>query len=291
MSSPSQWPLPKEGVRILTPSFMKAHLAANPISADLFPTAMGYYPLARGHQMEREKHDDYLLIYCVEGAGWLETPSGEARIQPGDIIVLPTPLSHRYGSDANNPWTIYWVHYEGDKALNYTEHVSQQASQYVFNMAGTSGFRSAFNSLLEVARTGYESSAYLTVANRLKLLLVELGRARERDEARRGFDIDHIQELMRSRLRGQLSLDEMAQAAFLSKFHFSKRYKALTGYPPIQHFLNMKMEYACELLDGSALSVKAIAWELGFKDPLYFSRLFKRIIGSSPLIYRQSVKG
>jgi AraC-like DNA-binding protein len=53
----------------------------------------------------------------------------------------------------------------------------------------------------------------------------------------------------------------------------------------------MKMEYACELLDGSALSVKAIAWELGFKDPLYFSRLFKRIIGSSPLIYRQSVKG
>lgn len=291
MSSPSQWPLPKEGVRLLTPSFMKAHLASNPISADLFPTAMGYYPLARGHQMERKKHDDYLLIYCVEGAGWLETPSGETRIQSGDIILLPKPLNHKYRADANNPWSIYWVHYEGDKAPNYTDHVCPEASQYVFSVAGTSGFRSAFDALLDVARTGYESSAYLTVANRLKLLLVELGRVRERGEAQRGFDIDHIQELMRSRLQGQLSLDEMAQAAFLSKFHFSKRYKALTGYPPIQHFLNMKMEYACELLDGSALSVKAIAWELGFKDPLYFSRLFKRIIGSSPLIYRQSVKG
>jgi AraC family transcriptional regulator, arabinose operon regulatory protein len=50
----------------------------------------------------------------------------------------------------------------------------------------------------------------------------------------------------------------------------------------------MKMEYACELLDSTTLSVKAIASELGYRDPLYFSRLFKRTIGVPPTQYRHS---
>lgn len=291
MSSPSQWPLPKEGIRVLTPWFMRQQLAANPISAELYPTAIGYYPVAQGHQMERTEHDDTLLIYCTDGCGWLETPAGHTRIQAGDMVILPAQMNHKYQADRHDPWTIYWVHYEGKNAAHFTQHVCPELSQTAFRVGLAASFRSAFNALLEVARTGYETSAYLTAANRLKLLLVELGRARDRDEAQRGFDIENIHELMRSRIRGQLSLDEMAGAAFLSKFHFSKRYKALTGYPPIQHFLNMKMEHACELLDATSMSIKAIASELGFKDPLYFSRLFKRVVGSSPLIYRKSVKG
>ena len=52
----------------------------------------------------------------------------------------------------------------------------------------------------------------------------------------------------------------------------------------------MKIEYACQLLDSTELSVKAIAAELGYNDSLYFSRLFSNTLGLSPRAYRNSVR-
>jgi hypothetical protein len=51
------------------------------------------------------------------------------------------------------------------------------------------------------------------------------------------------------------------------------------------------MQAACHLLDTTALSVKEVAAELGYEDPYYFSRIFQKTLGCSPLAYRRSVKG
>ncbi|WP_375791535.1 helix-turn-helix transcriptional regulator [Microbulbifer hydrolyticus] len=48
------------------------------------------------------------------------------------------------------------------------------------------------------------------------------------------------------------------------------------------------IEHACDLLDCTDLSVGEIAFQLGYDDPLYFSRVFKRVIGLSPSSYRDS---
>ena len=72
--------------------------------------------------------------------------------------------------------------------------------------------------------------------------------------------------------------------------HFATKYKALTGYSPIKHFLNMKMEHACHLLDTGDLSVKGVAAALGYDDPLYFSRSFNKTVGMPPRSYRNSVR-
>jgi AraC-like DNA-binding protein len=50
----------------------------------------------------------------------------------------------------------------------------------------------------------------------------------------------------------------------------------------------MKMQRACHLLDNSDMSIKAVAAALGYSDPLYFSRLFKKTLGLSPRAYRSS---
>lgn len=291
MSLPSQWPLPPKGSRIVSPAFMLERMQAHALSEDLYPTALGYYPRAKGHRMQRASHDDYLIIYCVDGRGKLTTNQNQHDIEAGDIIVLPKGQAHSYRALKNTPWTIFWIHYLGNKAQDFTDYLLQHADYRVTHVGNHPQLRSAFQGLLDVARTGYDLSAFLTLANRLKLLLTELGQTRYQQVAPKGFDLEATQQLMREHLNSHISLDELAQATFLSKFHFSNRYKRLTGYPPIQHFLNMKMEYACELLDASTLSVKAIAAELGYNDPLYFSRLFKRTIGVSPLIYRKSTQG
>jgi len=293
MSAPSRWPLPENGVRFLTPAFMRSILARHPLTRECYPTAMGFYPSAALHRMERQRHDDNLLIYCVEGKGQAATPRWRGNIGAGEVLLLPQGVAHRYEADAAEPWSIYWVHFQGTSAAVFSQYLGEREDAPPVAVAGVSPQLIAhFRGLLSVHRTGYSTRAFVNAANQLRhlLTLVALDIRRGRGGSRDSFDLEAIQGLMLESIGQPLNLDTLAAAANLSRYHFAKKYKALTGYSPIKHLLNMKMEHACHLLDSSQLSVKAVAAALGYDDPLYFSRQFSRTVGLSPRAYRRSVR-
>lgn len=292
MSSPSQWPLPPQGVRFLTPAFMLEKLYRHPLTRDCYPTAMGYYPRARGHRMDRLRHDDNLVLYCVDGTGTLEAGGVDYAISGGHLILLPQGLTHRYAASETEPWTLYWVHCQGVSTRLFLEYLGYREGRAVVDTGVSPALLASFNSLLSVRRTGYSTSAFINAANHLRYLFTQfvMETGRHQGGHPTALDLDAIQTFMQDNIHQQLDLDDLAAVAHLSRFHFSSRYKALTGYSPIKHFLHMKIEYACQLLDSSDLSVKAIAAELGYSDPLYFSRLFSKTMGMSPRAYRGSVR-
>lgn len=292
MSSPSQWPLPEHGIRFLTPAFMVRTMAAHPLTRDCYPTAMGYYPQARNHRMSRSRHDDNLLIYCVDGGGRLEVAGQRYEVAAGDLALLPQGLAHSYAASAAHPWSIYWVHALGESTPAFMGHLGYREGRPVVNTGVSPTLLASFKSLLAVRRTGYSSGAFINAANQLRYLFTQFAMEANRQRVRHQgtLDLDALQAYMREHIHQQLELDDLAAVAHLSKYHFSNRYRVLTGYSPIKHFLHMKIEYACQLLDSSELSVKAIAAELGYSDPLYFSRLFSRTMGMSPRAYRSSVR-
>ncbi|MFV0279068.1 MAG: AraC family transcriptional regulator [Parahaliea sp.] len=292
MSSPSQWPLPPQGVRLLTPAFLLEQLHRHPLTRDCYPTAMGYYPQARGHRMRRPRHDDNLLLYCVEGHGRLRLDDTRYPIATGDLVLLPQGLAHSYTAARGEPWTLYWVHFQGVSSGLFMEYMGYRNGRPVTRVGLAPALATAFHSLLSVARTGYSSRAFINAANQLRHLCTQFALAANREQASHpaGLDLEALQAYMQDNIHQGLELDDLAAVAHLSKYHFSGRYKALTGYSPIKHFLHMKIEYACQLLDSSDLSVKAIATAVGYQDPLYFSRLFRKTMGLSPRDYRNSVR-
>lgn len=64
----SNWPLPANGLRFVTPPRLRRTLATHALTRGCYPLAMGFYPEACGHQMQRAQPDDYLLIYCRAGS-------------------------------------------------------------------------------------------------------------------------------------------------------------------------------------------------------------------------------
>lgn len=96
---------------------------------------------------------------------------------------------------------------------------------------------------------------------------------------------------MREHLHGSLNLDELAAQFKLSRFHFAKTYRALTGHAPIQDFIQLKMALACRLLDRGDAEVRQVAEQLGYDDPYYFSRLFRKVVGMAPSHYRALHQG
>lgn len=292
MSTTSQWPLPAEGIRFLTPAFMLEQLHRHPLTRDCYPTAMGYYPHARGHRMRRPRHDDNLLLYCVDGSGRLRIGEQRHDIGSGDLMLLPQGLAHSYAAASKQPWSLYWVHFQGVSSRIFMEYLGYREGKAVVHAGIAPPLIAAFHSLLAVTKTGYSSSAFINAANQCRHLFTQfvLEANRQRATHPTGLDLEAIQNTMQDNIHRSLELEELATIAHLSKYHFSNRYKALTGYSPIKHFLHMKIEYACQLLDSTELSIKAIADAVGYDDALYFSRLFRQTMGLSPRAYRNSVR-
>lgn len=91
---------------------------------------------------------------------------------------------------------------------------------------------------------------------------------------------------MRTCLNRPLQVTSLARMANVSPSHFFAVFKKQTGFAPIDFFIRLRMERACELLTATEMSIKEIAAALGYDDPFYFSRLFKSVHQMAPSIYR-----
>lgn len=91
-------------------------------------------------------------------------------------------------------------------------------------------------------------------------------------------------ELMRRRLAETLSLEEIAQGAGVSPFHFARQFKAATGHPPHEYLMRLRVDHAQELISRHAQNwtLAAIAAESGFSDQSHMSRHFRRVLGVTP---------
>jgi AraC family transcriptional regulator of arabinose operon len=99
-------------------------------------------------------------------------------------------------------------------------------------------------------------------------------------------DIQETVDFLRQNLDRSISLDEMAEHARLSKSHFVRLFKGQTGYSPVDYFIHLKMQHACMLLSLTDKTNREIGLEVGYDDPYYFSRIFKKMIGIPPSRYR-----
>jgi len=288
MDVTSGWPLSDDGIRFLTPQSLIDQLANNPLTQNLYLIAMGYYPKALHHKMTRQQHDNTLMIYCTAGKGIVISENSTYQVSAGDLVLLPKHQSHQYHADTTDPWSIYWLHVDGLLKDALCQHLAMD------NPVAAIGLQPQISSQLEshfsLRHSGYNLDAFIHGCHALQQLIsyFSLLIKNQRSQSDRRINLDHIQVLMNEHLHGHLDLDTMAQHCQLSKYHFSKRFKELTGYSPVQYFINLKMQHACWLLDLGQQQVKQIASAVGYDDPYYFSRLFKKVIGLSPVQYRLS---
>ncbi len=289
MAKTSDWPLSPGAVRFHVPEFILQIYRESEICRGLYPLSFGYYPNAAGHRMSRDEHDDNLLIYCVQGQTELMLEGRDHRVRPGDLVVLPKDTVHAYRTLDDDPWTIFWVHFEGELSQAYLDNLGYSFETPLIPLGVLPKLVSDFEAMLAVRKTGYSVKAFIHLANHLTQLLTFIAIQIPKIQEGSGYylDLDAIHAYMQRNIHGQLDLDALAAQVKLSKYYFARRYKQLTGETPIGHFIRMKMEHACYLLDLSGRSINAIAQELGYEDPYYFSRLFSKVIGLPPREYRR----
>lgn len=96
-------------------------------------------------------------------------------------------------------------------------------------------------------------------------------------------------EMIEARLAENISLQELADVANMSPFHFARRFKAEFGVAPHAYVIRARVAKAQEMLRSRKVAQKVIALECGFSDQSHFCNTFRRIVGTTPMDYQNDV--
>jgi AraC-like DNA-binding protein len=272
------------------PSVLQNIIKPDPVLSRLYVAEIGYFPNASGHyRRRREGCKDNILIYCVRGKGWYRVKDIHFELSANEFVILPATRDFlSYGADEKDPWTIYWLHFSGGDVEIFNRRFGIGANhdprKIIFNEKGLQLWETMYRNLEMDYSNESLSNTNLCLYH---LIATFLFPERPRSENKSGIDLVKDTILyMRGKLDKPLTVNEMAGACNLSTSHFTLLFRKATGMSPLDYFIRLKMEKACITLDNSNMKVKNIAAMIGYDDPYYFSRLFKKYMNMSPLRYR-----
>lgn len=105
-----------------------------------------------------------------------------------------------------------------------------------------------------------------------------------------GGVIEQVCDYVLENIDGEISLSTVADSLFVNKSYISSNFKQKTGVSFIEYLTSVKMERAKKLIRDGAIRIYEVGGLLGFKDIEYFSRVFKKHTGLSPMEYRQNCR-
>ncbi len=233
----------------------------------------------------REGRLDYYIMYITSGELYVSLSGGEQRAGAGSVLVFPPNYRYQY-SFLGGEISYYWCHFTGSDAETMLRELGFSELPLCIRLAVDMGLSEHFEEIL----SGFSESRALrrrSSALELERLFLVLARYLERGEKKPlSRSISYIHE---SYTR-EISIPELAKMENLSVSRYNAVFRQLMGSSPVKYISDLRMQNACEFLALTDLSIKQIGSSVGYPDPHFFSKQFKRYIGSSPKEYRQRLK-
>jgi len=285
----------EEELLFVLPPYMEKELSQYSLTRTLYVSDIGYFPHAQYHYRERlEGCDSHIFIYCSEGEGWVELNGKSFSLSERQLVVIPAGVPHRYGASSELPWSIYWFHLQGEQVYEYIQLYGLDAGPLRLPAGAYSALAESFDQCYRLlSDKPYSLPVQVFVSQTMGQLLGNIGlrAGGSASDRKRELDLERAIRYMNDNLASSIKLSDLAAHTGISKQHLIYLFNQESGIPPIEYFLRLKMQKASQLLSLTGLTVKEIAAYVGISDPYYFSRLFKKIMGTSPTEYRNVPKG
>ncbi len=279
---------------VLPPACVK-DLKEHPLSQILHITDIGYYPNAVNHFRQRtEAIGQYVFIYCVSGAGWYSVAGKKYKVKENSYFILPPDQPHSYGADSAHPWTIYWIHFNGTLAPQYLSESTDPVELKPGIQSRIADRLDIFEEIMATLENGFQIENLLYACSIFHHFLGSLrfvnqfrSTKTQRLVSDTPFDIvEAAIHFMNENIGKRLTLQDIADYIGYSPTRFSAVFSNKTGISPMAYLNDLKIKFACKLLDLSDLKINQICHKVGITDPYYFSRMFSKTLGMSPTEYR-----
>lgn len=219
--------------------------------------------------------------YVVSGRGVLVVDGEQYTPEAGDVYLVPPNSTHYYVSDRTNPWVKLWFNVGGTFIVDLLAAYGLTETVLLKNCP----LRERFEEGLRELKTSKEVDDVLA-ARIIVPLLAELHLFAEK-KRRKKTAADAVQQYIESLPPGApLETKVLHQCSGRSVSQTIRIFKKEFGTTPYALFLERKLKTAKYLLKSTSSPVKEIALSLGWQNPCYFARYFKRRVGLIPSEYR-----
>lgn len=277
------------------PDYIIQDIKKEPLSESLYITDIGYFPDAIDHYRTRAKGcNQNILIYCLNGSGWISVDGKKHSVKANQYFIIPANKPHSYGSNSNEPWSIYWVHYAGTLSAYFSDNINAVKNITPSSIDRIDDRLHLFEEILKNLEMGYslDNINYANIC--LKHFLASFCFLTQFRQIRKTMEEDMIEKsinYMKNNVQKKLSLEDLAHESGWSASHYSLEFRKKIGHSPMDYLIQLKIQKACQILDHTALRIKEVAQQIGYDDAYYFSRLFKKTMNLSPKAYRSNLKG
>lgn len=234
----------------------------------------------------RHGTSDWLLLYTVGGSGRIVTEHGRLTTEPGDAVLLRPGVLHDYGT-AKDRWALAYAHFhpraEWAPLLDWPEPVAGALRLHATGAVRTRALAALRSS--GRSSTGSLPQSELFAVNALESALLWL----DTQNPAGGVMDDRLLRVVEhigSNLAGDLSVPALAAIAHVSPSRLSELFRVAIALSPQRYVERERLARAAGMLTSTSRSVTDIARDVGWDDPLYFSRRFSRLYGASPSAYR-----
>ena len=216
------------------------------------------------------------LSYRIVGDSVIRDGTHSSPLQSGDVLLLPKDTPFKLTGKYER---VVVIHFESQKPFSNTFEVMRPED--------THEMRELFETAYRTWALRLPGFYYKTMSVFYKIL-AKLSASEGSSNVTYAYQsiLPAIERMQRRFNEPDLQISGLYKLVNLSDTQFRKHFMTIFGMSPIKYLTKLRMEHACELLDGSPMNINEVAHSSGFKDAKHFSTVFKQVYKISPLKYR-----
>ena len=232
------------------------------------------------------ERDYFILHFVTHGKGKLMVGDLEFNVNKGDCFLIPPKLTTYYVADKKNPYTYYWVGFDGLEAKKLLEQAGLIIdNKYVIH---PKDYSTVFTKFADIEVTsGKKYVAPYQLVAKLYLLLSEIINAELVGLEESKDYVDLAVKYMNMNFDKDITIDSLAKIIGVERTHFYRLFKDTMKISPKYYLINLRIEKAKVLLCNTTMPVSEISYSVGYKNYMSFEKIFKDMVGVTPTIYRR----
>lgn len=235
---------------------------------------------------------DYQILYVASGKAHFWFDGVEEVVTSGHMVLYQPKEIQKYVYYVEDHPEVFWIHFTGYDVKNILNYHGIPLDKHVFYSGTLPDYKMLFRKIireLQQCEYGYEDY----IASLFNIILFLVSRQQQESEKTTTSipeEIEAAAAYFNENYNTKVSVDDYAESLHISTNWFIRNFKQYMKISPAQYILSLRMVNAQSLLENTEYNIGEIAEIVGYDNPLYFSRVFKKEYGVSPAQYRKNLE-
>ena len=236
---------------------------------------------------------DWQILYIASGKAHFYFNGVEQIVTAGNMVIYRPKEEQRYYNYGTDHTEVYWVHFTGSNIKNILRSYGISDDMRIIHTGTSLEYKRLFTQMIHELKLCKEDYEELLLCYFTHLLIMLHRLMNIKPKGKTHALIEEMNAAVRyfhENYNKAICIEDYAEQHHMSVSWFIRNFKEYTEMTPTQYLLSLRISNAQTLLETTNYNVTEISDIVGYDNPLYFSRIFKKQSGLSPSEFRKQLQ-